>query len=211
MEETCAVCGTALARSDILYAPDGRVVCPKHFAEIDLSAGGTSPPWRISAIAGGIVGAIPFGIHVSSSSMSTVNGHVTSFVYRDWIAVICGVIAMICGVLTVVAARKEQLRRALAFAAGIGVLALGGVQIARGFGVFESPGNYSDNSTSMSVAMFEKGCDIGKDKGSATGCNGAAEQLAGGEGVKRDKKRAAVYAAKACERDATYCKDAKGK
>jgi hypothetical protein len=105
----------------------------------------------MSAIAGGIAGVIPFAMSMSSSSFSSVNGHVTSFVYRDWLAVACGVIAAICGVITVLAARKEQLRRGVALAAGIAVLALGCLQVARGFGVFESPQGAAGTSMSMSI------------------------------------------------------------
>lgn len=76
-----------------------------------------------------------------------MNGHVTSFVYRDWIAVGCGVVAIMLGIIATGAARKEQLQRALAFAAGIGVVLLGGVQIARGFGVFADPGGSSSSSS----------------------------------------------------------------
>ena len=38
--------------------------------------------------------------------------------------------------ITVNFARKEELRRGLAFAAGLGVLALGAYDVANGFGLF---------------------------------------------------------------------------
>jgi hypothetical protein len=133
------MCGAAVSGKDVLYAPDGRVVCGACFAKLDPAAGAAGPPWRGFAIAGGIAGAIPFAIHMATTSMTTMNGEVTSFVYRDWIAVACGVIAITLGAITIGAARKEQLRRGLAFAAGIGIALLGALQIARGFGVFEDP------------------------------------------------------------------------
>lgn len=139
MVGTCSVCGVAVSGAEVLYTPDGAIVCPRDFANVDVAASGRAPPWRIFAIAGGVVGAIPFAVTVSSSSSVMVNGEVTDFVYRDWIAVACGVVAATLGVVTLWSARGEQLRRAVAIAAGLGVLALGGLQIARGFGVGAQP------------------------------------------------------------------------
>ena len=110
-------------------------------------------PWRTYSIIGGVAGAIPFFVHVSSSSSTTVNGQVTSFVYRDWVAVGCGVVAVLFGLVTLVAARKEELQRSLAFAAGAGVLLLGGLQIARGFGVFEQPETRPETSMPTTMQM----------------------------------------------------------
>lgn len=150
MGETCSVCGTAVSGSDVLYAPDGSIVCPTHFAALEpvVDSGGSS--WRMAAIAGAIVGAIPFLVHASTSSVTMFNGEVTSFVYRDWIAVIGGFIAATLGLLALVAARRAKRQRALAFAAGAAVLVLGVGQIARGFGVFASPG-HADSSSSFSI------------------------------------------------------------
>ena len=139
----------------MLYAPDGRTVCPACAAALPPIGPPDRPPWRMFATAAGVVAAIPFAIHMSSSSSTTVNGHVTSFVYRDWIAVGCGVVAIALGLIALGAARKEQLQRALAFAAGIGVLLLGGAQIARGFGVFADPGKSADSSSSVSIVDHE--------------------------------------------------------
>jgi TPR repeat protein len=141
-----------VAGANILYTPDGRIVCPACFAKAPPPADFGRAPWRTFAIAGGVVGAIPFAVNMSTSSSTMVNGEVTSFVYRDWIAVAAGVVAIMLGAIAVGAARKEQLQRALAFAAGIGVMLLGGVQIARGFGVFADPGgNNGGNQTSISI------------------------------------------------------------
>jgi len=135
----------------VLYAPDGSIVCPTHFAALEpvTDSGGSS--WRMAAIAGAIVGAIPFLIHASTSSVSTFNGEVTSFIYRDWVAVIAGFIAATLGLLALVAARGAKRQRALAFAAGAAVLVLGVAQVARGFGVFASPSD-ADNRSSFSIS-----------------------------------------------------------
>ncbi|HTL32440.1 MAG TPA: tetratricopeptide repeat protein [Kofleriaceae bacterium] len=147
MGDVCSMCGVPVAGASILYTPDGRIVCPACFGKVPMPTG-SKPQWKIFAGAGAVAGVIPFGVHMSSSSYSTVNGHVTSFVYRDWVAVVCGVVAIMLGIIATAAARKEQLQRSLAFAAGIGVVLLGGVQIARGFGVFEAPGSSGDSSSS---------------------------------------------------------------
>jgi hypothetical protein len=151
MGEQCSVCGVPVAGASILYTPDGRIVCPACFSKIAPVTDVGRAPWRTFAIAGGVIGAIPFAVNFSTSSSTTVNGEVTSFVYRDWIAVAAGVVAIMLGAIAVAAARKEQLQRGLAFAAGIGVVLLGGVQIARGFGVFADPGSSGGSQTSMSI------------------------------------------------------------
>jgi len=151
MGEQCSGCGVPVAGASVLYTPDGRIVCPGCFSKIAPVTDSGRAPWRTFAIAGGVIGAIPFAVNFSSSSYTTVNGEVTNFVYRDWIAVAAGVVAIMLGAIAVAAARKEQLQRSLAFAAGIGVVLLGGAQIARGFGVFASPGSSGGSQTSMSI------------------------------------------------------------
>jgi TPR repeat protein len=149
--ETCSGCGIAVSGVEVMYTPDAKVVCPKCFAATDAVAVPSSGPWKGFAIAGAVVGAVPFGLRMATVSSSSVNGEVVSFVYRDWIAVICGVIAVALGLVTLWMARGETLRKALAIGAGVGVLALGGLQIARGFGVFATPDSSSSSSTSFSI------------------------------------------------------------
>jgi len=87
--------------------------------------------WVIVAFAGG---ALPFMLQYQT--IETVNGSVVH--YRDWVAVAGGAVGSAFGVVAVIAALKATgdptrpmkiLISALAFA-------LGGFQIARGFGVF---------------------------------------------------------------------------
>jgi len=151
MGEQCSVCGVAVSGASVLYAPDGRIVCPACSSKLGPPLDASKPPWRMFAIAGVVVAAAPFAVHMSTSSSTTFNGEVTSFIYRDWIAIICGVVAVMLGGIAVIVARREQLRRALAIAAGVGVAALGAIQIARGFGVFEKPGGRGTSSTSFSI------------------------------------------------------------
>jgi hypothetical protein len=144
----------------MLYTPDGRIVCPSCFNRIPPVVDTGRAPWRTFSIAGAVIGAIPFGVNFSTSKSTTFNGRVTSFEYRDWIAVAAGVVAITLGGIALAAARKEQLQRALAFAAGIGVMLLGGVQIARGMGVFAAPsdaGSQSNTSMSITTTVDEPG------------------------------------------------------
>ena len=137
--DPCSSCGVAVRGANVLYAPDGRIVCPTCFGKLDPNLEAAKPRWRTFALAGAVVGAVPFALQMSSSSFTTVNGQVTSFVYRDWLAIMCGVVALVLGGITVVLARREHLQRALAFAAAIAIVALGAGQIARGVGVFAQP------------------------------------------------------------------------
>src|SRR5664279_622004 len=123
MAETCSGCGKPVNTTDITYTPDARVMCPSCAAKMDVSAAQdrARPPWMGFAIAGAVVGAIPWFVSFSSSSSSTVNGHVTSFVYRDWIAVGCGVVAALLGVIAAWMGRQSLIRMQ-AIAAGIAIV-----------------------------------------------------------------------------------------
>jgi TPR repeat protein len=88
-------------------------------------------------IAGAICAALPFVISYSSSSIQTTNGVVVEVYYRDWIAIGCGGMAALFGLIALaVAVRASAGWTSVAAAAT--VLALGGFQIARGFGGFVS-------------------------------------------------------------------------
>jgi len=84
------------------------------------------PKWMGVAIAGAVAGAVPFMMHAATRSSTSVNGVVTSFVNRDWIAVICGVVAIPLGVMALWLGRSSLIRMQ-ASAAGIAIALLGGV------------------------------------------------------------------------------------
>jgi len=86
-------------------------------------------------IIGLIAALVPFAIGSSESSSSIVNGKVVAFHYRDTMALLGGAVALMCGVIGVFVDRKRPKRLILALV----VLALGGLQIARGVGEFASP------------------------------------------------------------------------
>lgn len=135
--ETCSGCGTSIATSEITYTPQAKVVCPACAAKMDLAGAqeAAQPKWMGVAIAGAVAGAVPFMMHAATRSSTSVNGVVTSFVNRDWIAVICGVVAIPLGVMALWLGRSSLIRMQ-ASAAGIAIALLGGYQIAHGLGVF---------------------------------------------------------------------------
>ena len=87
------------------------------------------------AIAGGIVGLLPFLIHSMAESVTTVNGAVTTFTVHDTFAIGGGAIAVALG-LTGLALGLRRHRDGLAIGLCLAAVALGGFQIARGFGTF---------------------------------------------------------------------------
>ena len=136
METTCAVCGVAISGSDVMYTSDARAVCTKCFGTMDAAnAAFLAAPSHKFAVAGWVLGAIPFFIHISSTESLVVNEATASVVYRDWLAVGCGIAAAVLGALALRAAPKEQPQRKKAMTGGFIALGLGLLQIARGFGV----------------------------------------------------------------------------
>jgi TPR repeat protein len=99
------------------------------------------------AAAGAIAGAVPFII--STVSVSTVNGHITR--YRDNVAIGGGGIALALGAVATVIAVRSKSRGAI-IGGAVAVLALGGYQLAKGFGAFES-GAGATSSSSMDISM----------------------------------------------------------
>src|SRR6266571_5130092 len=83
---------------------------------------------------GGVAGLLPFVISFSSTHSTSVNGVVTNLVYRDWVAFGGGAVAALCGVVALLALRRPG-KKGVRAAAAVGLLALGGVQVARGLGL----------------------------------------------------------------------------
>ena len=99
--------------------------------DVDLRARPTATTLLAIAAAGAVA---PFIVSSASTSFSTVNGEITRFVYRDWIAVAGGGSAVLFGLLAVVFSLRAKAMGLVAAAAVIALL--GGYQIARGLGVF---------------------------------------------------------------------------
>lgn len=150
MGGTCCVCGRTLADAEVLYTPDARIVCAGCFEGVKVAGasgggGGLVLPGIALAVA-----AIPFLVSQASSSSETVNGVVTKFVYRDWIAIGCGVIGALLGLAATMIALRAP-RKAKAIALGAAALVLGGLQIARGFGVFATPGSAAAERSELAI------------------------------------------------------------
>ena len=93
---------------------------------------------RYSLLTVGVVaGVTPFVIHVSSSSTSYVNGALIAATYRDWVAVGGGAVAALCGIAQAILVARSELGRGKNVGLGLLLVALGGYQLASGFGVFQ--------------------------------------------------------------------------
>jgi hypothetical protein len=88
-------------------------------------------------IVGIIAGAIPFAVSMASSRVEWEEGQITSFVYRDPVAIGGGIVAVICGVLAAATLirRTEPAKKALRTVLCLGLVGLGVFQVLRGFGV----------------------------------------------------------------------------
>jgi hypothetical protein len=120
---------------------------------------GTRFPSTIE-IAGVVIGLVPFVISSSSSSITTVNGHVTSFVYRDWASLSCGVVAALCGVITVLRLRRtDASARGKRLLAILALLGLGGFQVLRGVGLVgvtrpaDAPASHLDTESPVATSV----------------------------------------------------------
>jgi TPR repeat protein len=112
--------------------------------------GVTKSPGVGVLVTSAISGALPFVISYSQSSYHAVNGAVVDAHYRDWIAVGCGGAAQVLGLIAIAVALRGRARPAM-IGLCAAVLALGGYQLARGFGVFE-PGASAQAHVATEIA-----------------------------------------------------------
>ena len=190
------------------------------------------------AALGAMAGALPFVIHVASASSMTADRIVVASTYRDWAAVSGGAVALACALAAIgvaVRARATPPRvtdstgaavsAAPIVMAGLLVAALGGYQLARGFGVFEPPARLpiaappapvapdappAASSCASGDACFDLGEKLGDsadgaaafqracDFGLASGCYNAGLAWNDARGVARDAARALALFQKAC-------------
>lgn len=87
---------------------------------------------KAALVIGAIAAILPFLIHMSSSSTTTVNGVVTDASYRDNFALAGGVVAILAGLIAIAVANKATQKPQLV--GGLAVAALGIYQILRGLG-----------------------------------------------------------------------------
>jgi len=107
---------------------------------LDAPAVSLAPFWSVFEIVGIVAMLAPFVIRMSSSSLQTENGHITHFVYRDWVAVIGGIVAILCGLGAAARFRGTlPAKRGLRITVVLLLLGVGVYQVLRGFGVAEPP------------------------------------------------------------------------
>lgn len=82
---------------------------------------------------GAIAALTPFVISSASSSTVTVNGKVVESTYRDWFAIFGGGVALACALAAIWFVHREG-RTPKVLGAIAAVAAVGGYQVARGFG-----------------------------------------------------------------------------
>jgi TPR repeat protein len=157
-------------------------------------------PGLPALIAGAVAAALPMFVTLSSSSSVTINGQVTASVYRDWPAVALGGVAIVCGAIAMVAAVRARAGLFIALAAL--VVACGGAQIARGFGVFQGSGG---DDTSITITTTTTPAETPETCGDGARCfelaqgldDGAAKQTAFMRACDLDAAGGCIYAGRA--------------
>ena len=81
----------------------------------------------------------PFAVSLRRITLATSDGVVTDVTYRDWIAIAGGAVALTLATTAAWRAARALPRRTLAVALALGLAGLGGLQVARGFGLVAEP------------------------------------------------------------------------
>ena len=105
-------------------------------------------PDRPLAIAGLIAGGVPFVISYSETSSTSENGRITSFHYRDKVAIAGGGLAVLLGLVALLLALRNR-GGAARIGLAAGALALGGFQLVRGFGLLVNTGDSSETTSQI--------------------------------------------------------------
>jgi len=136
----CSRCGAQLEPGSGFCGACGQPQSARGLASPEPPVVSLAPFWSFFEIVGVVAALAPFAIRMSSSSLETVNGHVTHFVYRDWLAAIGGAIAIACGLGAAARFRSTlPARRALRAVVVLALLGLGAFQLVRGLGLTQSP------------------------------------------------------------------------
>lgn len=123
MATACMQCNRAFPQVELLVGlcSDCRPEAPKLLS-----------PLTIAAL---VAGAVPFFFHLTSSSSVTENGVVTQAVYRDYAAIGGGAAGAVLGGVAALAALRGPAPKLARLGIALGALALGLVQLTRGFGI----------------------------------------------------------------------------
>ncbi|HEY4239486.1 MAG TPA: hypothetical protein VGM88_06705 [Kofleriaceae bacterium] len=137
----CAGCGKTIAAAETLYSTTGKPICQACFDKQDLAATRAAGKWTLPGIAAAF-GIAPFLFSASSYSVEMENNKVTHFSYHDPIAIMGGIACAVLAIVLFLRATKSSPElggKASRYLIPLALLALGAVQIARGFGVFVDP------------------------------------------------------------------------
>ena len=103
--------------------------------DIDDDPIATQGPLGPAAIVGLVAGAVPFFIHLGTSSTVVVNGEVVESTSTDYVALGGGGVAIIAGIAAILTAKNAGANKPKAMMVGAGVIALGVFQLLRGAGI----------------------------------------------------------------------------
>ena len=129
----CAVCGSQVAAQQMEMSEKGEL-CPACAEKEDARTAGGFKLHPV-AIAGIVLGVIPFFIHVTSSSSVTSGGE-TTVKFIDYVALGGGGGAALAGILMVVMLVTRKASGGLNVAGLLACLGLAAYQLAYGLGVF---------------------------------------------------------------------------
>ena len=129
--KTCSACGKQFEENRLLYSEVG-LVC-----EACDAARSVPKPTLLSlpALLGLVAGLLPFFLHFTTSSTTSVNGVETSSVTHDYAALAGGAAAMIAGAIALLVATRRTDRKPARLAIAFAIDLLGVFQILRGLGV----------------------------------------------------------------------------
>jgi TPR repeat protein len=195
MIRPCDECTEESMESDLVEVK-GKRLCRK--CATAARGGGLPIDWKHPLFrAGAVLAAVPlvFSFHTE------ING-----VYRDYPAIICGALAALCGVaLLATLARAE--RRGARVGSGALLLALGVVQLTRGFGLAQGGASAGEQEKFEEAALAP--CTSAKPQGCAARCESgdgdACDTLGvvydnGLGGVPKDSAQALTWFNRGCEK-----------
>ena len=154
------------------------------------------PAALTAAIAGGIAGLVPFVLTVTTTKIATTNGH-SVVTFRDWAAVGGGAVAALCGLVAIALAART--RAASTIGLGVVVLALGGLQLGRGFGAIGGPGGDTASTEAPAFAVPAPTAPTAPDEPATCPDKDHCFDLGDALAAKGDKAAAAIAYRRSCD------------
>ena len=150
-EKQCASCGKSVAPDRLLWSDNGEI-CPDCSEAAETAAKGRSLPPLL--LIGLVAGAAPLAITITTTESTVVNG-IAEVIYRDYVAIIGGILALICALQPARLALKKELAGGTNLAILAAVIALGVFQLARGFGLLHAAPSQSTGPTLTSFSEVD--------------------------------------------------------